>query len=324
MLAKILFRMCLLSFVAGGFVILPGAATAQTSREVTGRVTDSTGASLGGVSVGIRGSKRGATTDSTGYFSLHVPSGDVTLTFSIIGFQDKQVPLNGASQINVSLSGGRKDLGEVVVIGYGTRKKVNLTGAVSDISGAEIAKSPVANISNALGGSMPGLIVNTRSGEPGADDASFFIRGLGTLGNTAPLIVIDGIPDRQGGFGRLDPNDIESFTVLKDATGAIYGARAANGVVLITTKRGISGKSELSLYGQWFVSQPTRVPKMLDSHDYAESVNEYDNLIGQQPTYTAEQLQKYQDGSDPLGYPNTNWWKTVMRPGPSKTTMSCL
>jgi hypothetical protein len=118
MLAKILFRMCLLSLVAGGFVILPGTATAQASHEVTGRVTDSTGSSLGGVSIGVKGSKRGATTDSTGYFSLNVPSGNVTLTFSIIGYQDKQVPLNGESQISVSLNGGRKDLGEVVVIGY--------------------------------------------------------------------------------------------------------------------------------------------------------------------------------------------------------------
>ena len=309
-----LFRISLLGFIAGGFVMLPGAVSAQTSKEVTGRVTESTGASLGGVSVSIKGSKGGATTDSTGYFSVHVPSGNVTLIFSIVGFRDKEVPLNGAAQLNVSMSGGAKDLGEVVVIGYGTRKKVNLTGAVSDISGAEIAKSPVANISNALGGSMPGLIVNTRSGEPGADDAAFFIRGVGTLGSTAPLIVIDGIPDRQGGFNRLDPNDIESFTVLKDATGAIYGARAANGVVLITTKRGIIGKSQLSFNANASVTQPTRVPKMLDSHDYAESVNEYDALVLQQPTYTPAQLQKYQDGSDPLGYPNTNWWKTVMQP----------
>jgi TonB-dependent starch-binding outer membrane protein SusC len=330
MLAKMVLRISLLCLIAGGFVILPGVVSAQASgqppaqasaqgsaqasREVTGRVTDSTGASLGGVTVGIRGSKRGATTDSTGYFSLNVPPGNVTLTFSIIGFRDKEVPLNGVTHLNVTMSGGGKDLGEVVVIGYGTRKKVNLTGAVSDISGAEIAKSPVANISNALGGSMPGLIVNTRSGEPGADDAAFYIRGLGTLGNTAPLIVIDGIPDRQGGFNRLDPNDIESFTVLKDATGAIYGARAANGVVLVTTKRGITGKQQLSFTANGTVTQPTRVPKMLDSHDYAQSVNEYDALVGQQPTYTADQLQKYQDGSDPLGYPNTNWWKTVMQP----------
>ncbi|HXO74608.1 MAG TPA: SusC/RagA family TonB-linked outer membrane protein, partial [Puia sp.] len=116
------------------------------------------------------------------------------------------------------------------------------------------------------------------------------------------------------GFNRLDANDIESFTVLKDATGAIYGARAANGVVLITTKRGITGKTQLSFTANGSVTQPTRVPKMLNSHDYAQSVNEYNTLLGQQPTYTADQLQKYQDGSDPLGYPNTNWWKTVMRP----------
>jgi TonB-linked SusC/RagA family outer membrane protein len=304
---------------------MPGAASGQASgqtqkpgqqtRPVTGRVTDSTGASLGGVSVGLRGSKHGATTDSTGYFSLNVPAnGSVTLTFSIIGYQDQQVALNGRSHIEVSLKGGQKDLGEVVVIGYGTRKKVNLTGAVSDISGSEIAKSPVANISNALAGSMPGLIVNTRSGEPGADDAAFFIRGVGTLGNTAPLIVIDGIPDRQGGFNRLDPNDIETFTVLKDATGAIYGARAANGVVLVTTRRGISGRQQLAFNANASITQPTRVPKMLSSHDYAQSVNEYDVLVGQLPTYTADQLQKYQDGSDPLAYPNTDWWKTVMRP----------
>ncbi|HTJ13346.1 MAG TPA: TonB-dependent receptor [Dinghuibacter sp.] len=315
MLARTLFRMCLLGFAVGGFLMPAGVVTAQALRQVTGRVTDSTGASLGGVSVGVRGSKRGATTDSTGYFVLNVPgSGNAVLTFSMVGFRDQSVPLNGQTSITVALLGGRKDMGDVVVIGYGTRKKVNLTGAVSEISGAEIAKSPVANISNTLGGAMPGLIVNTRSGEPGADDASFYIRGIGTLGNTAPLIVIDGIPDRQGGFNRLDPADIESFTVLKDASGAIYGARAANGVVLITTKRGVNGKPTLSFTTNSAWTQPTRVPKMLDSHDYAESVNEYDALVGQQPTYTADQLQKYADGSDPLGYPNTNWWKTVMRP----------
>ena len=315
MLVKMLIRMCLLGLVAGGFSMLPGTVMAQQGRQIAGKVTDSTGAALSGVSVVIKGTKRGATTDSTGYFSVNVPaSANVVLTFSLIGFQDQSVPLNGQNTVTVMLAGGRKDLGEVVVIGYGTRKKVNLTGAVSDITGDEIAKSPVANISNALGGSMPGLIVNTRSGEPGADDASFFIRGIGTLGNNAPLIVIDGVPDRQGGFNRLNPLDIESFTVLKDATGAIYGARAANGVVLVTTKRGIAGKSQMSFNANASVTQPTRVPKMLNSHDYAESVNEYDQLVGQQLTYTAAQLQKYQDGSDPLGYPNTNWWKTVMRP----------
>ena len=294
--------------------MLTNIVSAQSTKQITGRVTDSAGASLGGASVVIKGSKRGATTNSTGYFTLPVPaSGDVVLTFSMVGFHDQEVPLNGRSSVTVALLGGQRDLGDVVVIGYGTRRKVNLTGSVSDISGKELAKSPVANISNALAGSMPGLIVNTRSGEPGGDDATFYIRGVGTLGNTAPLIVIDGIPDRQGGFNRLDPNDIESFTVLKDATGAIYGARAANGVVLITTKRGNTGRPTLSLTTNSAWTQPTRVPEMLNAHDYAQSVNEYNALVGQQPTYTAAQLQKYADGSDPLGYPNTNWWKTVMR-----------
>jgi TonB-dependent SusC/RagA subfamily outer membrane receptor len=122
-----------------------------------------------------------------------------------------------------------------------------LTGAVATISGDELAKSPVADLSNTLAGAMPGLIVNTRSGEPGNDQATILIRGVGTLGNNGPLVVIDGIPDRQGSFNRIDPADIASFTVLKDASGAIYGARAANGVILITTKRGISGKSVLSI-----------------------------------------------------------------------------
>ena len=307
--------MCLLGFVLGGFLMLTTSASAQSTKQITGRVTDSIGASLRGVSVGIKGSKRGTTTDSRGNFTLSVSTTEnAVLTFSMVGFQDQEVPLDGQSTVTVVLPGIQTYLGDVVVIGYGTRKKSNLTGAVSDISGKEIAKSPVANISNALAGSMPGLIVNTRSGEPGADDATLYIRGIGTLGNTAPLVVIDGIPDRQGGFNRLNPNDIESFTVLKDATGAIYGARAANGVVLITTKRGVAGKPTLSFTTNNAWTQPTRVPKMLNSHDYAQSVNEYNALVGQQPTYTAAQLQKYADGSDPLGYPNTDLYRTGCLP----------
>jgi len=316
MLVKSLFRLLLLAIIAGGLVLLPGDSVAQTSRRLSGRVTDTNGVGLGEVSIVVKGTKKGATSDSSGLYSMDAPDRNATLVVSSLGYISKEVKVGDASEINIQLSPDKtsKDLGEVVVIGYGTRKKVNLTGAVSAISGDELAKSPVPNISNALAGSMPGLIVNTRSGEPGADDATVYIRGVGTLGNTAPLIVIDGIPDRQGGFNRLDPSDIESFTVLKDATGAIYGARAANGVILITTKRGVSGKSTLSFSANVSATQPTRVPKMLNSYEYTESVNEYDSLIGQQPTYTPEQLQKYKDGSDPLGYPNTNWWKAVMSP----------
>jgi hypothetical protein len=163
-----LFRMCLLGFVAGGFSMLPGAVHAQTTRQITGKVTDSTGAALGGVSVLIKGTKRGATTDSTGYFTLAVPaSGHAVLNFSLVGFKDQNIALGDRNVLTVALAGGAKDMGEVVVIGYGTRKKVNLTGAVSDISGTEIAKSPVANISNALAGSRARMTRRSLSGGSG-------------------------------------------------------------------------------------------------------------------------------------------------------------
>lgn len=280
---------------------------------VQGKVTNTNGEPLSGVSVTVKGSTTGTSTSVDGSYTIDVPATS-TLLFSFIGYTSKSVPVLGRSEINVVLEVTVSELNQVVVIGYGTRTKANLTGAVSSVSGEELAKAPISNLSDAIAGKLSGVIANTRSGEPGADDAEIYIRGKGTLGNTSPLIVIDGVPDRQGGFSRLNPADIESFTVLKDATAAIYGARAANGVILITTKRGIVGKPVLSFTSNWSASQPTRVPKMLSSSEYAQSVNEYNNLIGQQPTYTAEDIQKYKDGSDPLAYPNTNWWSAVMKP----------
>lgn len=284
-----------------------------TLHPITGSVRDSaTGNPLVGVTVKVKGSAMGTVTDTNGEFSLDVTQGSVLL-FSYLGYNSKEITIDGETAINVALSGATTGLNQLVVIGYGTREKENLTGAISTISGNELAESPVANLSNALAGAIPGLIVNTRSGEPGEDDATIFIRGKGTLGSTSPLVVIDGVPDPLGGFERLDPSDIQSFTIIKDATGSIYGARAANGVILITTKRGTAGQPVLSFNTNLAFTQPTRLPKMLNSYQYAQSVNEYDNLVGQQPTYTPEDIQEYKDGSDPLGHPNTNWWKTVMR-----------
>jgi TonB-linked SusC/RagA family outer membrane protein len=294
-------------------VIAPESVLQQ--KKITGVVTDATtGDPIIGAIVQIEGTIIGVTTDTKGKFSLDISKSNTVVLVTFMGYNTARIPIKGLSVLEINLVPSVKNLDEVVVIGYGTKKKANLTGAVATTSGSDLSKMPVANLSNALAGVMPGMIVNTRSGEPGADDATIFIRGIGTLGNTAPLIVIDGIPDRQGGFSKIDPSDIESFTILKDATGAIYGARAANGVILITTKRGVSGEPTLSFSTNTSITQPTRVPKMLNSYEYAESVNEYNALIGQQPTYTADQLQKYKDGSDPLGYPNTNWWKTVMNP----------
>jgi TonB-linked SusC/RagA family outer membrane protein len=280
---------------------------------IKGTVQNEKGEALSGASVTIKGTTRGVSTNDAGQFDITAAQTDILVVTSI-GYDVKEIPVGNQTAITVSLLQKNAEMEQLVIVGYGSKKKVNLTGSVSSVSGDDLAKSPVASLSNTLAGSMPGLIVNTRSGEPGGDQASVFIRGIGTLGNSSPLIVIDGIPDRQGGFDRIDPNDIASFTVLKDASGAIYGARAANGVILITTKRGISGKPSLSFNTNVSATQATRVPKMLNSYQYGVSANEYNALIGQGPQYTDEQLQKYKDGSDPLGYPSTNWWDAVINP----------
>ncbi|GAB3349290.1 TonB-dependent receptor [Arachidicoccus ginsenosidivorans] len=291
-----------------------GFSTAEAQTVIKGTITSNTGTPLSGVSVHLNGSNKGVIADSTGHYQIQVEKETKSLVFSFVGYLTKEVATNGRQIIDVVLEPAEGTaLNEVVVIGYGKRQKANLTGAVATVSGKELEKSPVANLSNAIAGAVPGIIANTRSGEPGADGANILIRGKGTLGSTAPLIVIDGVPDREGGFSRLNPADIASFTVLKDATAAIYGARAANGVILITTKRGQAGNSTLSFTTNWAMTQPTRVPKMLNSAQYAQSVNEYNALLGQQPTYSQEDIQKYADGSDPLGHPNTNWWKSVMK-----------
>lgn len=186
-----------------------------------------------------------------------------------------------------------------------------MTGSVSSIGGDDLKKISTANLTNTLAGKTAGVIANTRSGEPGADDAEILIRGKGTLGNTAPLIVVDGIADRS--FGRLNAEDIESISVLKDASAAIYGARAANGVILVTTKRGKEGKIKVNYSGNVSISQPTRIPEMLDAYQYATYVNEFDAAQGNALTYPETALAKILDGSDQINYPNTNWWNAVAK-----------
>ncbi|MEX6688822.1 TonB-dependent receptor [Danxiaibacter flavus] len=292
----------------------PALLWAQT-RTVQGNVVNEKGQPMPDVSVAVKGKSEGAITDVSGNFSIQLNAHNQVLVFSYVGYQSQEINLSDSSgDLHIAMStraeGG---LNEIVVIGYGTKKKSSLTGSVATISGAEMSKSPVAALSNSLAGSLPGLVVNTRSGEPGADQGTINIRGIGTLGDNSPLIVIDGIPDRQGGLDRINPNDIATLTVLKDASAAIYGARAANGVILITTKRGAAGKTSLTFSTNESFTQPTRVPKLLNSYEYAIATNEYYNYIGQQPFFTDDDIQKFKDGSDPLGHPNTDWWNDVMR-----------
>lgn len=293
----------------------------QNNITVTGTVVDSKGQPVVGASV-VAESTNGVVTDLDGKYSLNVPS-NATLTISSIGYTTVYVSVEGRTKIDVTLVEDIEFLDEVVVVGYGVQKKATLTGSISAVNGEELKKVSTANMTNTLAGKTAGIIANNRSGEPGADDATILIRGKGTLGDTSPLIVVDGIADRS--FGRLNPEDIESISVLKDASAAIYGARAANGVILVTTKRGKEGKVRMNYSGSYTMSQPTRVPKMLDAYQYATYVNEYDAQVRHAQsglTYTDEVLEHYIKNDDPITYPNTDWWSEVAKNWSSKTQHS--
>ncbi|WP_354333952.1 TonB-dependent receptor [Pedobacter sp. CG_S7] len=284
---------------------------------ITGKITDNTGGALPGVSVKLKGASIGATTDIYGNYTLNALENNPVLVFTYIGFVTQEVVVNGRAVIDVVLAADVQKLDEVVVVGYGTQKKETLTGSVTTVKGSEIIKSPVTNVSNSLSGRLAGVTVVTRGGEPGNDGSTIRIRGSNTLGNNGALVVVDGIPGRS--LDRIDPNSIESITVLKDASAAIYGSQAANGVILITTKRGKISKPKVVVNLNSGFNQPTRIPKMTNAAQYATALNELDFYAGYQPRYTTEDIQKYSDGSDPWGHPNTNWFDAVLKSWSNQT-----
>lgn len=315
------------------------AANKENAKDVIkGTVTDEKGEPLVGVSVKIKGSALGASTDVNGKYTLNSPETTGTLVFSYIGYITKEEPINNRTAISVSLKSSSQDLSEIVVVGYGTQKKATVTGSVATVRGSELQKSPTVNLSNSLAGRLPGVIATQSGGEPGYDGSSIKIRGSNTLGNTDALIVIDGVPSLSGGLDRINPADVESISVLKDASAAIYGSRAANGVILITTKRGKTGVPTLNYTFNQSLAQPTRTPEVLNSTKYAELINELDayNLpVGEwsaglaafkatgtynktgggtaNASYKPSDIQKYQDGSDPWGHPNTDWFAATLK-----------
>jgi TonB-linked SusC/RagA family outer membrane protein len=307
---------------------------------VKGKITDSKDSALANVSVTVKGTGRGTTTDATGSFKLTVPSENAVLQITYIGYENQELAVGKTREFTVRLNASSGQLDQVVVVGYGTQRKVTVTGAVASVKGSELEKSPTVNLTNSLAGRLPGITAVQSSGEPGYDGSSIRIRGTNTLGNTSALIVIDGVPDRAGGMERLNPADIESISVLKDASAAIYGARAANGVILITTKHGKTGKPQLSYDVNVGWSRPTRIPKMANAPEYAQMNNDlvlYDqipvdqwtaayNAFKETGSYTRTNdgvvvkaafqptdIQKYKDGSDPWGHPNTDWFKTTLK-----------
>ncbi|MCF0069070.1 TonB-dependent receptor [Dyadobacter sp. CY261] len=306
---------------------------------VKGKVNDEQGQGLPGVSILVKGTSTGTVTDIEGNYTVNA-SGTATLVFSFIGYITQEIPVGNKTSLDVKLVSDTKALDEVVVVGYGTAKKATLTGSVTAVKGAELQKAPAANLSNTLSGRLPGVSAVQASGEPGYDGSAIRIRGTNSLGNSNALIVVDGVPNRSGGLDRINPADIESISVLKDAAAAIYGSRAGNGVILITTKRGKTGKPQLSYDLNVGMGQPTRTPTMSNAAEYATIRNElqiYDNLpVNQWPgalqgfntngaytrtdnnnvlsaVFTPSDIQKFRDGSDPLIHPNTDWYGSVIR-----------
>lgn len=307
------------------FLLLCQSAFAQ-QRTISGVVTDENNEPLMGVAVLLQNNASvGTITELDGTYSISVPATGAVLEFTSLGYTSKIVPVGQSNVINVTLAIDNMQLEETVVVGYGVHKKETLTGSIVTVKGDELTKSPSPNLGSSLEGRLPGLIVNQRSGEPGRDDPSIHIRGFSTFGTTTPLYIIDGV--ERDGMTRLNPDDIESITVLKDASAAIYGARAANGVILITTKKGQEGKARFSFDYSTSFSSPTKIPEMLDAATYSEAYNEGDwDRKGRPTNYTPAispaDIEKYRNGSDPVLYPNTDWVKETLRPYALQTRTS--
>ena len=292
-------------------LFLVSDVVAQTVK-VTGKVVSAEGKPLESVTISVKESGEAAITSAVGFFSINtkIPS---TLLFSAVGFLPVEIAASSTPML-VSLEPQTEILDQVVVVGYSRQKKVNLTGAVSVISGAELAKRPVFNTTVALQGALPGVTVSQFNGEPGAG-AQIRIRGIGTLGNNDPLVLIDGVV---AGIGDIDPNNIESMSVLKDAASAsIYGSRAAGGVILITSKRGKSGLMKVDYNGFYGSQQPVDKPKYLDAVGFMQMYNEALTNEGSAPKFTTDFIATYLDNNakDPNHYPNTDWQKATFTNG---------
>lgn len=324
-----------------GSVFLSGVSAQELT--ISGVVTSAAdGVPLPGVSiVDVNDSFNGVVADFDGNYTITVTNGSTSLRYSYIGFKTTVVAVSNRATIDVALEEDVANLDEVVVVGYGTQKKATVTGAVTAVQGAVLETSPAVSISNSLAGRLPGVVIIQTSGEPGNDESTISIRGTNTLGNNQPLVVIDGIPDRDGGVGRLNGNDIENISVLKDASAAIYGARAANGAIIVTTKQGKAGKPTITYNADFGMNQPTVIPEMSNAVEYANIMNElpiYNNIpvnewqaasqaIRSAGSYTSptpgigtlnanfspEAVQAHGDGSDPYLYPDTDWFADTFK-----------
>ncbi|CAG5067582.1 TonB-dependent receptor P26 [Dyadobacter sp. CECT 9623] len=285
-------------------------------KKVSGTVIDEKGAGLPGVSILVKGTSSGTTTNVDGSFALDNVEDDAVLIFSFVGYIAQEVPVGAQTTLNISLKPDQRDLDELVVVGYGTQKKVNLTGAIATIDSKAIENRPITNSSQALQG-LPGVYVNMNQGRPGADGANITIRGASSYNletGNGPLVLVDGV---EFSLRDVNPNDIEKVTVLKDAaSAAIYGSRAQNGVVLITTKTGVKNtKVRVDYSGYLGVQTATRLPNnvVTNTLEYMEGKNRALANEGRAAEYSPELMQEYRAGTDPYIYPNTDWFKLMFR-----------
>ena len=289
-------------------------------KAITGTVKDKTGEPVPGVSVVVKGTTIGTITDIDGVFRINLPADAKTLMFSFVGMKSQEIPVGNNTTFKIVMEEETVGVDEVVVVGYGTQKKVNLTGAVSAVKMDEkMVSRPVANVSSGLQGLVPGLAISQNSGMAGKNDVSMIIRGMGTVNNAKPLVVVDGMPDVD--INRLNMNDIESISVLKDATSsAVYGSRAANGVILITTKSGKGQKTRINVTSSYGVESPTKSYEFMA--DYPRALTLEQRLAA---VNTLRSNYIFKDGTidqwmamgmiDPIRYPNTDWWNIIMRTG---------
>lgn len=295
------------------FLISAPVSKAQTPTSVTGTITAASGAPVPGASVVNRRSGLSVAADAAGRFSIAGKTGDA-LEIAAVGFAVVKTTAQAGAPMKITMETAESKLQDVVVVGYGTQKKVDLSGSVTTVKVGNLVNRPVNSLTKTLQGQAPGVTVISRPGDVGGDQDNINIRGRGNLGSSSPLYVLDGIPIGADDFSRINPSDVESMSILKDAAAAaIYGSRAAFGVILVTTKRGREGRMQVD-YNAYYGSQsPTVLPDVLGSVDYATLRNEAASNAGKDPVYTPEQIQKFRDGSDPDAYPNTDWYSLAYR-----------
>ncbi|MDR1720081.1 MAG: TonB-dependent receptor [Dysgonamonadaceae bacterium] len=316
--SKKLIRLC---FILVGLLYLPYGLYAQSAqKKVEGVCLDADGAPLIGLTVTVKGTTTATITNLEGKYTINARPADM-LVFSYIGYQTQELTVGDRKEINVVMREATVEMEDVVIVGYGTQKKISVTGAIANASIPELQAVPTASFSNALAGQLPGLISAQHSGEPGFDGANLYVRGWSTFSSYRyPLVFVDGI---ERDINIVNPAEVESFSILKDASAtAVYGVRGANGVILITTKKGKMGKAKVSFRSEYAMLQGNRFPEFVQAYEFATLMNEANLNIDNPLPWSADDLQKFRDGSDPYMHPNVDWIDEVFKKNTWQTSQN--